>query len=394
MNTFKQIAAVTAVNLRTVPQRLGTSMVIVVGIAGVVAVLVSVLAMSVGMIKTMQNSGREDRAIVLRNGSAAEFSSALPPAAVREIIDSPGIKLDSDGQPIATGELLRLVSMIKKDDGTEVNSTIRGIGPRATSVRPEIKIVEGRMFRPAVNEFIVGRGAQKQFKNLEIGNQITTRSATWTVVGVFTTDGDSHESELMTDRDTLASAYRAGGYNSVTVVLNSAQSFAQFKDALSANPAVSVDVMRERDYYARQSKTLTDLLNIVAYVVGGIMAVGAFFGALNAMYSVVSARASEIATLRAIGFGATATVVSVLVESLLLAALGGVVGAILAWFFFNGNTVSTGGTAQGNLVFDLAVSPQLAIVGIVWACSIGLIGGLFPAIRAARLPVATALRAV
>jgi putative ABC transport system permease protein len=394
MSALNQIVAVTAVNLRSLPQRLGTSMVIVIGIAGVVAVLVSVLAMSVGMIKTMQNSGREDRAIVLRNGSAAEFGSVLTPPVVREIADTPGVKHNSDGQSLVSGELLRLVNLHKREDNSEVNATIRGIGANYASVRPEVTIVEGRMFQPALNELIVGKAAKKQFRNVDIGSEIKTRFATWTVVGTFATNGDSHESELMTDRDTLSSAYRGGANSSATVVLNSPESFQEFKDALSANPAVSVDVLRERDYYARQSKTLTQLLSIVAYVVGGIMAVGAFFGALNAMYSAVSNRAREIATLRAIGFGAAATVTSILVESLLLSLVGGAVGALLAWAFFNGNTVSTGGTAQGNLVFDLTVSPQLVIVGIIWACSIGFIGGLLPAIRAARLPVATALRAV
>jgi putative ABC transport system permease protein len=369
-------------------------LVIVIGIAGVVAVLVSVLAMSVGMIKTMQSAGREDRAIVLRNGSAAEFGSVITQAAAREILDSPGVKRNGDGQPIGSGELLRLVNLVKKVDNIEVNVTIRGIGANSHEVRPEIHLLEGRMFRPAVNELIVGRGALKQFKNVTIGSQIKTRFATWTVVGTFASNGDTHESELMTDANTLASANRGGVFSSVTVVLDSPASFQQFKDALSANPAVSVDVMREHAFYARQSETITRLLKWVAYVVGGIMAVGAFFGALNAMYSAVSTRAREIATLRAIGFGATATVTSILVESLLLAALGGVVGALLAWAFFNGNTVSTGGTAQGNIVFDLTVSWQLVVVGITWACSIGLIGGLLPAIRAARLPVASALREV
>jgi putative ABC transport system permease protein len=394
MSTLNQVAAVTSVNLRSLPQRMGTSLVIVIGIAGVVAVLVSVLAMSVGMIKTMQNSGREDRAIVLRNGSAAEFGSVITQNAAREIMNTPGVKKTIHGEPMGAGELLRLVNVPRKEDNVEVNATIRGVGRNFAQVRPEIQIVEGRLFQPAVNELIVGKAIKKQFKNMEIGDHIKTRNAVWTVVGTFTSSGDSHESELMADADTLASAYRGNSYSSATVVLTSPSAFQEFKDALSANPAVSVDVMRERDYFARQSQTLTKLLSVVAYVVGGIMAVGAFFGALNAMYSAVSTRAREIATLRAIGFGATATVISILVESLLLATLGGVIGALLAWAFFNGNTVSTGGTAQGNLVFDLAVSPQLVVVGIVWACSIGFIGGLLPAIRAARLPVATALREV
>jgi len=393
MKMIRQIGSVTAMNLRSMPQRLGTSLVIVIGIAGVVAVLVSVLAMSTGMLRTMSNAGRDDRAIVLRNGSAAEASSALTLDAARLIADATGIKRDADGKPILSSESMRVLTAYKKEDGAEVNITIRGVGPKAAALRPELKIVEGRMFEPALAEIIVGKAANKQFRGFNVGDKIKTRGANWTVVGIYTT-GDAHESELMTDVEALNAADRRGGYQSVTVQLESARAFAAFKDALTSNPALSVDVWREREYYEQQSKMMGRMITIVAYVVGGIMAIGAVFSALNTMYSAVSARVREIATLRALGFGATAMVMSVLVEAVLLALIGGAIGAALAWLFFNGNTVSTTTGVAGHLVFDLVVSPALIIVGIVWACSIGLVGGLFPAIRAARLPVATALRAV
>lgn len=393
MNMLRQVAAVTVMNLRAMPQRPGTSLVIVVGIAGVVAVLISVLAMSTGMLRTMQNAGRDDRAIVMRNGSAAEASSSLALDAARLIGDASGIKRDADAKPILSMESLRVLTVYKKADGAEVNIAIRGVGPRAGALRPELQMIAGRMFEPALAEMIVGRAAHQQFRGLDLGDTVSTRGATWTVVGIFAS-GDAHESELMTDVDALNAADRRRGYQSVTVQLESPQAFARFKNSLTSNPALSVDVLREREYYQQQSKTIGRVISIIAYVVGGIMAIGAVFSALNTMYSAVSARVREIATLRALGFGAAAIVVSVLVEAFLLALAGAALGAALAWLFFNGYTVSTMNNFSGQLVFDLTVSPQLVTIGIVWACSIGLIGGLFPAIRAARLPVATALRAI
>jgi putative ABC transport system permease protein len=396
MNLFRQIGAVTAMNFKSLPHRIGTSIVIVIGIAGVVAVLVSVLAMSTGMLETMENSGRDDRAIVLRNGSAAESGSALARDAARLIQDAPGVKRDSAGKPIASAESLRLVNLFRKEDGAEVNVALRGVGPQLPQLRPEVKIIQGRMFRTAVTELIVGKSAHAEFKGLNIGDQIKTRGATWMVVGVFSSDGDSHESGLMTDADTLVAADQRGGFQSVTVMLESTAAFQKFKDALTANPALAVDISREREYYRRQSETIGRVIYVIAYVVGGIMAIGAIFSALNTMYSAVSARLREIATLRAIGFGPTAMVMSVLTEALLLAFIGGVIGAAIAWLFFNGHQVSTsaGGAAAGHLIFELSVSPALIATGILWAITIGLIGGLFPAVRAARLPVATALRAI
>jgi putative ABC transport system permease protein len=394
MKLFRQIAAVTAMNLRSLPQRAATSLVIVIGIAGVVAVLTSVLAMSTGMIKTMNNSGRDDRVIVLRNGSTNETSSAINRESLRLIMDVPGVKRDDAGKPILSGEALRLISLHKKEDGSQVNVVLRGVGPQLPELRPEVRIVEGRMFNPAVNEVIVGKSAAAQYSGVKLGDHVSSRRTTWTVVGIFESGGDSHQSEVMADAETLITSDGRGSFQNVTVMLDSPASFQKFKDALTSNPALSLDVWKERDYYEQASKGISRVISFLAYIVGGIMAVGAVFGALNTMYSAVSERLREIATLRAMGFGAAAMVVSVLAEALLLAAIGGAIGAAIAWAFFNGNTVSTGGTAMGQLIFDLTVSPRLMLVGIVWAAAIGLIGGLFPAIRAARLPVATALRAI
>lgn len=396
MNILSQIVAVTAMNLRSIPQRLGTSMVVVVGIAGVVAVLVSVLAMSTGMLKTMHGTGRDDRAMVMRTGAANEFSSNLTRAAVDAIADAPGIKRNAEGKPIYSAETMSLI-ILSKNDGSEVSVPLRGVGDTAFDLRPEIKIIEGRMYEPTLNEVIVGKGAHAQYANLKVGSDVTVRSTVWKVVGVFESNGDTHESELMTHNVTLQTAMRrGGGAQAVTVMLESPAAFDTFKDGLTSNPQVAVDIKRESDYFRQQSKTVSQVLSYVAYVVGSIMAIGALFGALNTMYSAVSTRAVEIATLRALGFGAGPIVTSVLAEAMLLAFVGGLLGAFLGWLFFNGHTVSTaaGGVAAESRVFSLYVSPTLVVVGIVWACFIGFIGGLFPAIRAARLPVATALRAV
>jgi putative ABC transport system permease protein len=395
MNLISQVASVVSLNLRSLPQRMGNSLVIIIGSGGVVAVLVSVLAMATGMTRTLQSTGRDDRAIILRNGSASESGSALTRSAAQIIMDAPGIKHDGDGKPLASAEPLRLLTLFRRDDGFEVTVPLRGIGAQAMHVRPEMKVIEGRMFQPSVNELIVGRAAKAQYKNLEIGSRVATRTATWTVVGTFSSNGDAHESELIADADTVLSSDHGTTYGSISVLLDAPGSLGKLSDSLATNPALRVDVTREREYFSRQSKTVSRLLSILVYLVGGIMGVGAIFGALNTMYSAVSARTTEIATLRAIGFGSSAIVASVLVEALLLAAAGGILGAIAAWLFFNGRAVSTTqGSAHAQLVFDITVTFQLVIVGIAASSFIGFVGGLFPAIRAARLPIATALRAV
>lgn len=395
MSLMSQISAATQLNLHTLPQRVGASSVIVIGIAGVVAVLVSVLSMSTGLMQTLNNTGRDDRAIVTRNGAASELSSNLGRVAVDTIADTVGVKRNSDGNAIVSAETFSLALLTRKD-GTEVSVPMRGLGKQAFTLRPEMKLISGRMFNDAVNEVIVGQSAQKQYAGLEIGSELQMRNSSWRIVGVFTSNGDSHESELLANGDVMQAAMRRiGSFQSMTVMLESPQSFQKFKDALTSNPNLSVDVMPEKEYFAQQSQSVSNLLSIIAYVVGGIMGVGAIFGALNSMYSAVSTRMVEIATLRAIGFGATPIVISVLIEALLLALLGGVIGAAIAWIFFDGYMVnsSAGGIAGESRIFTLYVSPALVVTGITSACLIGLFGGLFPAIRAARLPVATALRA-
>jgi putative ABC transport system permease protein len=390
---FKQLAAAISMSLQTLPQRVGASSVIVIGIAGVVAVLVSVLAMGAGFRHTLADSGRADRAIILRGGSDAELNSNLTRADVDTISNAPGLAQDSDGKALLSNELVTVVNIPKIDTGTDANITLRGVGLELTKVRPELKIVAGRMFHPAVRELIAGAGAAKQFRGLTVGSVLHLRNADWTVTGMFTSNGDVHESELLADVDTVGSSIERNGYSSGVALLTSPAEFTRFKDALTTDPQLKVDVQREPEYYAAQSKALTKAINIVGNTVAVIMAIGAMFGALNSMYSAVAARGLEIATLRAIGFGALPVLLSVMIEALLLSLLGGVIGAALAWLFFNGHSVSTLGGAFAQVVFQLTVTRALIITGIVWACVIGLLGGFFPALRAARLPVAAALRA-
>jgi putative ABC transport system permease protein len=391
---FKQLTAVTWMNLQTLPQRWGASSVIVIGIAGVVAVLVSMLAMGVGFQHTLADSGRADRVIILRGGSDAELNSNLTRADIDVIASAPGLAKDALGKPALSNELVTVANVPKIDTGTDANVTLRGVGAKLLTVRPEIRLVSGRMFHPAVRELIAGAGAAKQFRGLTTGSILRLRNADWTVTGVFTSNGDIHESELLADVDTVTSAIeRTAGYSSAIGLLASADSFNAFKDALTTDPRLKVEVQREPDYYAAQSKDLSRTIKVVGTTVAAIMAIGAMFGALNSMYSAVATRSLEIATLRAIGFGGVPIVISVLIEALLLSLLGGLLGAALAWLFFNGHSVSTLGGAFAQVVFKLTVTRTLIVTGIVWACMIGILGGLFPALRAARIPVAEALRA-
>jgi putative ABC transport system permease protein len=395
MNTLAQVAAVSALNIRSLPQRLGTSSVVIIGIAGVVAVLISVLAMSTGLVKTLQVTGPDDRAIVVSTGANGELVSALTQEETLAIADSAGAKKGADGRALVSPESLMIVNLLKRD-GSEAGAPFRGIAQQGFAVHSEIKIISGRSFQPGLTELIVGKSAQRLYRGLDIGSRIKLHGTTWTVVGLFESGGSSHESELLADSISLNSAYQRGSASqSVLVVLDPRTGFDAFKDSIATNPQLQVDVATERDFGTQESDQISRILSIVAYLIGGIMAVGAIFAALNTMYSTVSARTREIATLRAIGFSPVSVVVSVFVEALLLAVVGGACGALIAWLLFNGHSVDTlGGGTGGQLIFDLAVTPGLMALGLAWACVIGVIGGLFPAIRAARLPVADALRAV
>lgn len=381
-------------NLRSLPARYATSLVIVVGIAAVVAVLISVLAMAQSFISSATRAGRAERVIVLPRGAETEGGNGYPRAAVTTIMSAPGIRKKSDGQLVASADHLAFVLVQDARTGKDTFVMVRGVGPQAFSLRPETRLVAGRMFKSGLNELIAGRSVMERV-GIKIGDRVQLPQGEWAIVGVFETNRDVHESEMLTDANTLMAAMRRNDFfNSTTIWLQDDAAFNTFKDAVTTNPTLQVDVKREPAYFEEASRPIGRLLKIIAYVIGGFMALGAVFGALNTMYSAISARSVEIATLRAIGFGSGPVVISIFVEALLLALLGAIVGTAIAWLFFNGNAVSTAtGNSPAQLTFPLNVTPALIATGVGCALLIGVLGGLFPALRAARRPVAMALRA-
>ena len=392
-NWIGQTIAVTALNLRTIPQRLGSSGVAIIGIAGVVIVLVSVLSIASGFTAAMQGSGSTSRALVMRSGADSEMTSGLGGAEVDVIKQAPGLRRDGH-TAVASAELFVIIDLPKISTNTPANVPMRGVDRTVMRVRDEVTIVEGRMFEFGTNEVVVGRGANGQFAGLTVGNELHSGQDTWKVVGMFEADGGIYETEIWCDSRVLQGAYRRGNsYQTVLARLDSSESFNTFRDWLLANPQVNVQVRRETEYYAAQSRALSGLIQGVGYGIAALMGIGAVFGAILTMYTAVSTRAREIATLRALGFNTTSVVVSVLVESLALAALGGVMGGVAAYLAFNGYQTSTMNFQTfSQVAFAFQVTPQLLVMGLVYALLMGLVGGLFPAIRAARLPIPSALR--
>jgi putative ABC transport system permease protein len=380
------------IGVASLPQRWGASSVIVVGIAGVVGVLVAMLAMGAGFEKTLQQTGRADTAIVLRGGSQAETNSVITREQVPLISSLPGIARGESGEPLVSPELSQVVNMVTQADGTDANAQLRGVGDAGWAIRPKLKVVEGRRFETGKRELVVGQGAQSQYVGLEVGNTIELANQDWTVVGKFAS-GDSHDSELWADAETLGTTYQRTSYQSVTVKLDGAKGFTAFKTAMAADPRLKLDALTTKDYYSKQSEGLTKLIQVLGTVIGSIMAVGAVFGALNTMYAAVAGRAREIATMRALGFRGLPVVMAVMLETMLLALLGGILGGLVAWLMFNNYSVSTLSGNFSQVVFQFSVSPELLWSGLKWALGIGLVGGLFPSLRAARLPVTEALRA-
>jgi putative ABC transport system permease protein len=391
MSLVRKSNALLVLSLRSVPQRIGSSLVSIIGIAGVVAVMVCVLSMATALQRTLTGAAQPERAIVLRKGTTAEGASTLSREAVFVIQSAPGIA-EAGSMRLASAEVLAAVSLPKRGSSVSAEVTVRGLPPAGLRVRPEIRLLRGRMMGSGLPELIVGRAAQGQFVGLEIGAQVQLRGRAWQVVGEFATNDDARESELIADAETLLASFQRNVFNAVTVRLASAAEFNTFKDALTSNPAISVDVFRESDYYRNQAQKLGRLLFIIAYLIGGIMAVGAMFAAINTMYTMVSTRTVEIATLRALGFSAPEVVVSILLEGLLFSLLGAASGACIAWLLFGEASFSTVQGA-GQIVAQLQIDAP--VVGFAASCAIlvGLLGTLFPAVRAARLPIAVGVRA-
>ncbi|MCL7714581.1 ABC transporter permease [Stenotrophomonas mori] len=383
--------AATRIGLSSLPQRWGASSVIVVGIAGVVGVLVAMLAMGEGFRATLNSTGDDTTAIVLRGGSQAETNSVITREQVPLLGNLPGVARDPEGRALLSPELSQVVNLVSRGDGTDVNAQFRGVGDMAWTVHDKVRITEGRAFKPGLREIVVGEGARGQFRDMEVGATLTLGNQAWTVVGTFAS-GDAHDSELWTDAQTLATTYQRGAWQSISVRTEGASGFQRFKEAVAADPRLKLDVETTGDYYRKQAGGLNTLVSVLGTVIGAIMAIGAVFGALNTMYAAVATRAREIATMRAIGFRSLPVVVAVMLETLLLALAGGLFGCAVAWLVFNGYSVSTIGSNFSAVVFKFHVTPGLLWSGLKWALGIGLAGGLFPALRAARLPITTALR--
>ncbi len=395
MNTLAQIWAIAAFNVRSIPARWGAALAAAVGIAGVVAVLTGVLAIAAGFRQAMTVSGAPDAAIVLRAGADSEMTSGLSREEARLIGDAPGVLQGAEGAA-ASAELFVIIDLPKRSTGTSANVPLRGVGAAAFAVRGDVRLLQGRRFELGKNEVMVGAGAARAFAGLEPGSRLQIGQNSWDVVGIFSAGGGIGESEIWTDAAVLQPAYhRPSGFQSVYVRLESAEAFAGFQAALSANPQLEVKAARLSEHYAEQSTLTSGFITGMGVFIAVMMALGALFGALNTMYSAVSARTREIATLRAIGFGAAPVVASVLAESLVLALGGGAVGAGAAWLAFDGYQAATMNFQTfSQVTFAFAVTPALLGQAIMLACGLGLCGGLFPAIRAARLPIAAALRAL
>ncbi len=390
---MRQVMAITAMNLRSVPSRLGTATVAVIGIGGVVAVLVAALSITEGFRAAMALSGREDVGIVLRGGSADELSSGLSLEAVKFVMDAPSIVQGPDG-PLASPELYVIVDVPMRRAGTKANVPLRGVGPNAAPIRQAFRMVEGRPFKRGMNEVIVGRGAASQFAGLEVGRTVSFGGGPWRVTGIFEDGGSVSESELWTDGTVLQGAYKRGtSFQSVRVRLPGPNQTEALARHLESDPRFNMTVRTERKFLESQSSVLINIVRTVGVLIAIVMGVGAVFAALNTMYAAVASRTREIATLRALGFGAAAVVTSVLVESMLLGLLGGLLGGVAAYLGFNGFQASTlNFQSFSQITFAFTVTPTLMTLGVIYALLLGLLGGLLPGLRAARLPIPQGLR--
>jgi len=385
---LKQMFAVLEVSLISIRQRWVAALVTVTGITSVVAVLVSMLSMGVGARRMADQGVRDDRAVVTSKGAQSPFNSNLPQSVVGIVENAPGVKKGEDGEPLLGTQTAYFVPMFKKRDHVRTQSALFGVNPGLLKVFPEIHLIAGRMFTRGVHEVIIATSRYEQFEHMEIGDKVRVHGSEWTIVGRFAAEGGAFDSALLTDNSTLASAVGGSEIQSIFVILDSPQHFERFQASLQSNPAINVDVKRQAEWAQIYAEAVGGIMDFLSYFVGSVMAIGASLGAINVMYSVVDSRRRYIATLRAIGFRSGSILAAVLLESLLLAIPGALLGSLIAWAWFNGSVVSPSGISV-----RMSVTAHLISMGIAWALAIGLIGGIFPAVRAARVPVATALRA-
>jgi len=391
--SLAQIGAITSMNLRNMPQRAASSIVALVGIAGVVTVLIGVLSIAQGFRAVLDVAGSDQVAIVLRNGATDEMSSGLSQDQIRLIADSKSALRDEHG-PIASPELYVVADIPLKRTGTAANVPLRGVGPQASKLREGFRIIEGTNFTPGKFEVIVGKGASMQFAGLTVGNEFRLGTTRWVVTGIFQDQGSVAESEIWTDATVLQGAYNRGNsYQSMRVKLTSPDAMRAFKDELTSNPQLNVRVFSEKSYYEEQSKILVVLVSTIGFVIAVLMGLGAVFAALNTMYSAVSTRVREIATLRALGFDWKPVATSVLVEALFIGLIGGLLGSVVSYFTFNGMRASTMNFATfSQITFAFTVTPAIMVQGLIYALILAFIGGVFPAWRASKMPITAGLR--
>lgn len=397
---LSQLTAITGINIKSIPERWGPSLVIVVGLAGVVAVFTALFAMAQGFASTLADRGRDDLALILRGGSSnSELNSALSRDAVILTTQVPGIRRSADGKPEVATELVIISELPKKGEPpaakgkrqTGVNVSLRGVDEGSFALRPHLRVVEGRKFQPGLREILVGRGVVNSFEGAAIGNVVRMRGSEWTVVGIFES-GDAYESELWVDVGTAQTSFGRNGFSSVLAQLDGPDALDKIKAALAADPRLASDVTTQREYLGAQTKDFRRMIQTLGVFLVIVMGLGAIFAALNTMYAAVAARAREIATLRAIGFGSLPVLVSVMIEAMLLSLAGGLIGAAIAYVLFNNVSLSTLGANFTQVVFAFKVTPALVLYGVLISLVIGLFGGLLPAARAARMPITTALR--
>jgi len=387
-----QVAAVTLMNLKSLPQRLWLSLSTVVAVALVVIVLLAFLAMGNGFQRTLASAGAEDVAVILRGGSQSEVNSVVTRDQVRLVEEAPGVAKNSDGQPLVSAELYLVVDGVKRSSQTKVNLPLRGIGQEGAAVRKGITIVAGRMFAAGSSEIVVGKALLREFEGFELGQTVTFGTGRWTVVGVFEAEGSVFESEIWAALPVVQSFFKRDNvFQTLRARLANPAALEGLERYVDTDPRLKLEAKSEAAYFAEQASRTSDLIHKLGWPLAIAMAFGALAGALNTMYSAVAARATEIATLRAIGFGGLPAFVGTLVESLILAAIGGVIGAVATLLIFDGLSTSTLGASFTQVVFSFQLTPALAAEGVILALVVGLIGGLFPAIRAARTPIVIGL---
>jgi putative ABC transport system permease protein len=388
MHPFRQFAALLWTSLSEIPQRIGPVLTIVIGVTCAVGVLVSMLAMGVGARKQVMGDVRDDRVIFMSTGAQDQGQSSIPKDQAYSIPDLPGIRKGADGKPIVVFQTFVGFQGRKRIGGARVWFAIIGVSPDLQELLPELSVTDGRWFRPGLHELVASNACNRQFSNFELGAKHALRGGEWSVVGHFDQGNFQAQCWVYADADSILSAFSRDAFNSVSAMLQTPADYSTLANSVKASPTLKLDVHREREVVEKDFKEFNRILNFTAYFIGAITALGATLGAVNSLYAIVDSRRRELATLRAIGFGSGAIIVSTLAESVLLALPGAVLGGGLAWALFNGFSASPFG-----FTFQLAVTPLLVAIGISWALLMGLIGGLLPAIRAARVPVTTALRA-